>query len=380
MFRKHHSTTSRIARLVTSAVIGLVLLLVAGNLARLSLGQVYAQSAPLALDSTVTTTTTLNLRDQPSMTGSTVATMQVNARAIVIGGPFNDYWYWLDFEGTTGYALGRYLVVVYDNNTTGPTVEVTATSAPQQPPPVATVPATPPSEQTSATPQQTVFPQASPSPTSEITTPQTPGDYTGLWLGEMAAGGNVRGGPGLDKPLVKSWWAGRRLLLYQAAPDSKGDIWYRVSEPPEPPMWVHSSLVRKVAPVKFESARYKGRWVNVNLSQQIVAAYENDKPVMVTLTSTGKKKYETTVGTWKIYWRLPKQTMEGGNLASGDHYKLKDVPYPQYFHVSGEALHGTFWHDNFGRPMSHGCVNLSTPIAGWLYSWANIGTIVYVHY
>ena len=111
-----------------------------------------------------------------------------------------------------------------------------------------------------------------------------------------------------------------------------------------------------------------------------MTAYAGGKPVLVTLASTGKGKNITNVGTWKIYWRLPKQTMEGGNLASGDYYKLKDVPYPQYFHASGEGLHGTFWHDNFGRPMSHGCVNLSTPIAGWFYNWANIGTVVYVHY
>jgi hypothetical protein len=216
-------------------------------------------------------------------------------------------------------------------------------------------------------------------PTPDYTVPTVPGDYTGLWLGEMAVAGNVRSGPGLDKPIMKGWWAGRRVLLYESATDAKGGIWYRVSDPPEDPMWVHSSLIRRVAPVLFEPARFRGHWVNVNLTQQVVTAYENGVPVKVTLASTGKAKTPTEIGTWKIYWRLPKQTMEGGNLASGDYYKLKDVPFPQYFHLSGESLHGTFWHDNFGRPMSHGCVNLSTPIAGWFYGWANIGTVVYVH-
>ena len=169
------------------------------------------------------------------------------------------------------------------------------------------------------------------------------------------------------------------MLLYQAVADAKGGVWYRVSEPPEQPMYVHSSLIRRVAAVKFETARFKGKWVNVNLSQQVVTAYEDAKPVMVTLASTGKAKTPTDLGTWKIYWRLPKQTMEGGNLASGDYYKLKDVPYPQYFNTTGESLHGTYWHDNFGKPMSHGCVNLSIPISGWFYNWASIGTIVYVH-
>ncbi len=144
-------------------------------------------------------------------------------------------------------------------------------------------------------------------------------------------------------------------------------------------MYVHSSLIKKLEPVIFEGPKYKGRWVNVNLSQQITTAYENGKPVKVTLCSTGKGENATTLGVWEIYWRLPKQDMKGGNLASGDYYSLKDVPFPQYFHTSGEALHGTYWHDDFGHPHSHGCVNLSTPISEWFYGWDKIGTIVYVH-
>lgn len=354
--------------------------------------RVYAQQVSFPLNSTVATTTTLNLRDQPAMSGATVVTMPVNGMARVIGGPFNESWYWLDYNGAFGYALGRYLTLVDDKYTpapaltvapTNPPVNVTATDTPapvgtsivpkESPAATATAPSAP-------SPEQTAGLQSTATPTTIITTPQTPGDYSSLWIGEMAIGGNVRSGPGLENSVVKGWWAGRRLLLYQNAQDNKGGVWYRVSEPPEAPMWVHASLVRKVAAVKFESARFAGRWVNINLTQQVVIAYQNGTPVKVTLTSTGKAKTPTNVGTWKIYWRLPKQTMEGGNLAAGDYYKLKDVPYPQYFHTSGEALHGTFWHDNFGRPMSHGCVNLSTPMAGWFYSWANVGTVVYVHF
>ena len=344
--------------------------------------QAQAQATTFPLNTVVATITGLTLRDQPGVTGAAVTVMPVNARAIVIGGPFNDYWYWLDYNGTQGYASGKYLVIVDDKYTPIPTEAVAPTSTPGVPRPVATGSPAAPSPQASGTPQGTPqgSPQGSPAPaTPDYVAPSTPGDYTGLWLGEMTTGGNVRSGPGLDQKVIKGWWAGRRVLLYQAVNDSKGAVWYRVSEPPEPPMWVHSSLVRKVAPVKFESARFNGRWVNVNISQQIVTAYEGGKPVKVTLASTGKGKNETELGVWKIYWRLPKQTMEGGNKASGDYYKLKDVPYPQYFHVSGESLHGTYWHDDFGRPHSHGCVNLSIPMSEWLYGWASIGTIVYVH-
>jgi len=144
-------------------------------------------------------------------------------------------------------------------------------------------------------------------------------------------------------------------------------------------MWVHSSLIRPVAPVEFQPAKFRGKWVDVNISQQITTAYENGKPVKVTLCSTGKGVNETNLGVWKIYWRLTKQDMQGGNKASGDYYNLKDVPYPQYFNMTGESLHGTYWHDDFGHPHSHGCVNLSIPMAQWFYGWDTIGTIVYVH-
>lgn len=331
-----------------------------------------AQTPTFALSSVVATTTGLNLRDQPAADGQTIVVMPINTKAVVIGGPFNDGWYWLSFDDKKGYALGKYLVLVDERwtplATETPTPAATpsagtATSTPSAPSPVTTAgPATSPSAQ----------------PAPDYSAPTMPGDYTGLWIGEMTIGGNVRSGPGLTNKVIKGWWAGRRVLLYQAVADNTGATWYRVSEPPEPPMWVHSSLVRKVMPVQFEPARYKSKWINVNVGQQVVTVYEGAKPVKVTLVSTGKAATPTEIGIWKIYWRLPKQTMEGGNLAAGDYYRLEDVPFPQYFHMSGESFHGTYWHDNFGVPMSHGCVNMSTPMAGWLYGWANIGTIVRV--
>jgi lipoprotein-anchoring transpeptidase ErfK/SrfK len=64
---------------------------------------------------------------------------------------------------------------------------------------------------------------------------------------------------------------------------------------------------------------------------------------------------------------------------SGPGYWLPNVPYVMYF-FGAYAIHGTYWHNNFGRPMSHGCINLSTPAAAWLFSWASIGTPVVTHW
>jgi len=63
---------------------------------------------------------------------------------------------------------------------------------------------------------------------------------------------------------------------------------------------------------------------------------------------------------------------------AGPGYYLSDVPYIMYFY-DGYGLHGTYWHSNFGTPMSHGCVNLRTEDAGWLYDFTSIGTLVYIH-
>ena len=63
----------------------------------------------------------------------------------------------------------------------------------------------------------------------------------------------------------------------------------------------------------------------------------------------------------------------------GPGYHLEDVPYSMFFY-KGYAVHGTYWHDNFGQPMSHGCVNMLTSEAKWVYENAPVGTIVFVHY
>jgi lipoprotein-anchoring transpeptidase ErfK/SrfK len=122
---------------------------------------------------------------------------------------------------------------------------------------------------------------------------------------------------------------------------------------------------------------YGARWVDVNLTTQILTAYEGDVPVMTTAVSTGTYLYPTVTGQFNIYLRHQSQTMNGYLL--GYDYYLPDVPYVMYFY-RGFALHGTYWHNNFGTPMSHGCVNMPTDKAQWIYNWSDYGTLVNVHY
>ncbi len=115
------------------------------------------------------------------------------------------------------------------------------------------------------------------------------------------------------------------------------------------------------------------RWIDVDLTNQMVYAYEGDVIVNSFVVSTGTAYTPTVTGKFKIWIKLKKTNM------SGPGYYLADVPYTMYFY-KGYGLHGTYWHNNFGTPMSHGCVNLSIPDAEWLYYWASEGTVVNVHY
>lgn len=115
----------------------------------------------------------------------------------------------------------------------------------------------------------------------------------------------------------------------------------------------------------------------VSKSQSAMWAYEEGDLVISSLVSIGVGNVPETVtptGNFSILTKYDVQTMEG--TISDQHYKVEDVPNVMYFDNSGNALHGTYWHNNFGHPMSHGCVNLPLDVAAWLYEWASVGTPV----
>lgn len=116
----------------------------------------------------------------------------------------------------------------------------------------------------------------------------------------------------------------------------------------------------------------RGKWIEVILAEQRLVAWEDGRMMMTTPVSTGTSDTPTIRGVFRIYRKFPSQRMRGRG------YDLPDVPYVMYFKGS-YAMHGTYWHDNFGRPMSHGCVNLPIGKAAWLYEWAPRGTLVVIH-
>ncbi|MDB5079674.1 MAG: hypothetical protein JWP00_1598 [Chloroflexi bacterium] len=125
------------------------------------------------------------------------------------------------------------------------------------------------------------------------------------------------------------------------------------------------------------SATTSGKWIDVNLSQQRLVAYEGSQAVFSSLVSTGVSRFPTVTGTFNIYLKYSSQAMTGGTGA--DYYYLPGVPYVMYFYES-YAIHGAYWHNNFGRVMSHGCVNLPVEASRFMYNWAPMGTPVKIHY
>lgn len=145
-----------------------------------------------------------------------------------------------------------------------------------------------------------------------------------------------------------------------------------------------------LTPIKMPVGEKK--WIRVDLSEQIVVAYEGNTPIRAFVVSTGLSGTPTVQGEFRIKMKVRSQTMSGGQGAY--YYNLPNVQWVQYFY-SEYAFHGTYWHNDFGRPKSHGCVNMTNADAKWLFDWAgpewdgrttwyrsseeNPGTLVIVH-
>jgi hypothetical protein len=198
-----------------------------------------------------------------------------------------------------------------------------------------------------------------------------------------ANGANLRTGPGTHYERVGYLEPRARISVIGRYGD-----WWQV-EVGGTPMWVFGGIVvalnvggvpeveppspPPVATAPAVSSEIGlGRWIDIDLARQVLTAYEDSVPVRTVLVSTGLPATPTPVGQYRIWVKFVHDDMEGPG------YYLPDVPYVMYFY-GGYGLHGVYWHANFGQPMSHGCVNMPTPEAEWLFNWVDVGTLVNVH-
>ncbi|MGH2532815.1 MAG: L,D-transpeptidase family protein [Thermomicrobiales bacterium] len=162
------------------------------------------------------------------------------------------------------------------------------------------------------------------------------------------------------------------------------------------PRYDESLLITAPNPNPIGSLSAPGkRRIEVSIGQQTLWAYQGETLVAQTLVSTGLAPNETELGLFHVRLKFPKQDMAGFTDETGeviglgddeedrpsgsDTYEVEDVPHVMYINADAEALHGAYWHNNFGNRMSHGCINLPLDFAHFLYGWAPLGTVVWVY-
>jgi hypothetical protein len=184
----------------------------------------------------------------------------------------------------------------------------------------------------------------------------------------VASSLHVRARPGVspDNPPIDQVFHNQPLRILETR--RVGDAnWYRIGED----RWVHGGWVGVAWPrSRPASLRPDERWVGVSLREQTAIAYEGDIPVFAALVATGLPGTPTVQGIFRTWWRVPWRKMSGGR--PGMYYYLEEVPWTCYFY-RGYALHGAYWHDAFGRPRSHGCVNFSLYDSWWIFQWSDVG-------
>lgn len=187
---------------------------------------------------------------------------------------------------------------------------------------------------------------------------------------------NPHKAPSINAPLSPVSLSKYEVVQVYDQTEAEGTTWYMIS----PGQWIDRTKMRVISPAQTPPEGVdNGRWIEINLYQQTLSVYEDGRLLFATLASTGFEPYYTQPGLFQVREKKEFDTMTGA-FASGkaDYYMLEDVPWTIYYD-GPRAMHGAYWHVNFGYEVSHGCVNLSVGDAHWLYEWVNVGDWVYVH-
>lgn len=203
---------------------------------------------------------------------------------------------------------------------------------------------------------------------------------------------NVRSGPGISFPVVYQLRSGVVLRTDGVLVEGEGKLWYKIifdewlryPERIEYDWYVAADFVQSIESpgmVEFK----KGdpvpaeKKIVIDISEQTLYAYEGKSLFMQELVSTGLELTKTPRGLFTLFKKMPSRYMQGPLPGvSEQYYDLPGVPWTMYFTGQGAAIHGAYWHENFGEQWSHGCVNLPPAQARELYEWADVGTPILV--
>ncbi|MCL5998647.1 MAG: L,D-transpeptidase family protein [Chloroflexi bacterium] len=175
--------------------------------------------------------------------------------------------------------------------------------------------------------------------------------------------------------------AGVRYRLYYSAMvrvaalvvDQENVSWYQVDDGMTNGLFVRAEHIRPVEQHELEpispDVPQDAKRIEVDLAQQVATAYEDDQPVFSARVATGYAGFRTTPGEHRIFLKTPSRRMIGGARGTNDFYDLPGVGWVSYFTASRIAFHSTYWHNDYGRPRSHGCVNMLPEDAKWVFRW-----------
>ena len=192
------------------------------------------------------------------------------------------------------------------------------------------------------------------------------------WISMETTG---RSAPGINAPETGTqFWREDKVFIYDSTTiDDVEWVMVGVDE------WIEHRYVSRVTP---HYTRPEGvptdKWIEINLYEQTLTAYEDGNLVFATIISSGSKPFYTQPGVFQIYKKLEFDPMSGSfELDKSDYYYLEEVPYIMYYD-NARAIHGAYWQMFLGHQNSHGCVNLSVADSHWMFNWANEGDYVYV--
>lgn len=204
---------------------------------------------------------------------------------------------------------------------------------------------------------------------------------------------NLRSGPGTNYAVVGRLRTGVVLRVEENTVEQDGFTWYKVIVDKEiryPERvtgdWYIAADPTSVLPFVdvgdvflTRNSPTTSKRIVVNLTTEMLSAYDGDTLFMETPISTGLELTPTPLGTFTVFKKTPSRYMQGPIPDISDqYYDLPGVPWNLYFTQDGAVIHGAYWHDHFSKPWSHGCVNLPVEKAKELYIWADIGTSVTV--
>lgn len=201
---------------------------------------------------------------------------------------------------------------------------------------------------------------------------------TGGTLGEVTVPyTDAHQAPGKDEPVAYRFYYATTYWIIGVVSDAVGDQWYLIQDDKWDERYyvlahhlriIPAEELRSISPdVPPDQKR-----IEVHIPEQVMIAFEYDQPVYMARIASGavfsNGDFSTPIGFHTTFHKRASRHMARGNLAANS-YDLPGVPWNTYINEEGVAFHGTYWHNNFGKPRSHGCINLTTQASKWLYLW-----------